>query len=109
MSQDVDCVLELTKITKIVKYNNFSCGSADISEILFTMKRQVRHSTNMSVSLPAQMQQQLRQAAFDDNRSVSSLVAALVDAYLTREGYAYSGREQLAPRPIARQTRLDLI
>ena len=62
----------------------------------------------MSVSLPAQMQEQLRQAAYDDNRSVSSLVAALVDAYLVREGYAYAGREHVAPRPVARQSRLEL-
>lgn len=63
----------------------------------------------MSVSLPIEMQQQLRQAAFDDNRSASSLVAALVDAYLTREGYHYPRRNEIAPRPIARQTRLNLV
>ena len=75
---------------------------------MFTMKRHLRHSTSISVSLPIEMQEQLRQAAFDDNRSASSLVAALVDAYLTREGYKYPGRERIAPRPIARQTRLEL-
>lgn len=75
---------------------------------MFIMKRQIRHSINMSVSLPVQMQEQLRQAALDDNRSVSSLVAAIVDSYLIREGYAYPGREHVAPRPIARQTRLNL-
>jgi hypothetical protein len=74
---------------------------------MFTMERQSRHSTNMSVSLPVQMQEQLRQAAFDDNRSVSSLVAALVDAYLTREGYNWPGREQVAPRAATQQTRLE--
>jgi hypothetical protein len=54
------------------------------------------------------MQEQLRQAAYDDNRSVSSLVTALVDAYLTREGYKYPGRDIVAPRPVARQERLPL-
>jgi hypothetical protein len=81
---------------------------AGIGENLFTMKTHLRHATNMSVSLPAGMQEQLRRAAFDDNRSVSSLVAALVDAYLTREGYNYPERELVAPRPVAQQTRLGL-
>lgn len=62
---------------------------------------------NMSVSLPANMHDKLRQAACDDNRSVSSLVAAIVDAYLVREGYVYSGREQLGLRPATRQIRID--
>lgn len=72
------------------------------------MKRHTRNLRNVSVSLPAEMQEQLRQAAFDDNRSVSSLVTALVDAYLTREGYHYPGRESISPRPVARQTRLTM-
>jgi len=71
------------------------------------MKGMIRHSTNISVSLPGEMQEMLRLAARDDNRSVSSLVTALVDAYLTREGYKYHGRERIAPRPVARQTHLD--
>jgi hypothetical protein len=54
------------------------------------------------------MQEQLRQAAYDDNRSVSSLVTAIVDAYLIREGYNYHGRDAISPRPAARQTRLAL-
>jgi hypothetical protein len=72
------------------------------------MKRFSRNLKSVSVSLPATMQEQLRQAAFDDNRSVSSLVTALVDAYLTREGYNYPGRETGSPRPVARQTRLPI-
>jgi hypothetical protein len=72
------------------------------------MKRLLRHSTNISVSLPIEMQEQLRQAAHDDNRSASSLVAALVDAYLTREGYKYPRRDEIALRPATRQTRLEL-
>lgn len=72
------------------------------------MKRFSRNLKSVSVSLPATMQEQLRQAAFDDNRSVSSLVTALVDAYLTREGYNYPGREMVSPRPVARQTRLPI-
>ena len=71
------------------------------------MKSFTRHSTNISVSLPGEMQEKLRQAAHDDNRSVSSLVTALVDAYLVREGFKYPGRERIAPRPAARQTRLN--
>jgi hypothetical protein len=74
---------------------------------MFTMKRILHSSTNMSVSLPAVMQEKLRQAAQDDHRSVSSLVAALVDAYLTREGYLYSGRETLGLRPVTRQSRIE--
>jgi len=74
---------------------------------MFTMKTMIRRSTNMSVSLPANMQEKLRQAASDDHRSVSSLVAAIVDAYLVREGYVYPGREELGLRPAARQLRID--
>lgn len=74
---------------------------------MFTMKRILHSSTNMSVSLPAVMQEKLRQAAQDDHRSVSSLVAALVDAYLTREGYLYPGRENLGLRPVTRQSRIE--
>jgi|WetSurMetagenome_2_1015567.scaffolds.fasta_scaffold738997_1 hypothetical protein len=70
------------------------------------MKGMIR-TTNISVSLPGEMQEKLRQAAKDDNRSVSSLVTALVDAYLIREGYKYPGRERIAPRPVARQARLE--
>lgn len=72
------------------------------------MKRHTRNLTSVSVSLPAEMQEQLRLAAYDDNRSVSSLVTALVDAYLIREGYLYPRRDSISPRPVARQTRLSL-
>jgi hypothetical protein len=72
------------------------------------MKRHTRNLTSLSVSLPVEMQEQLRLAAYDDNRSVSSLVTALVDAYLTREGYKYPGRDAISPRPVTRQARLAL-
>jgi len=70
------------------------------------MKGMIRHSTNISVSLPGEMQEMLRRAALDDNRSVSSLVTALVDSYLVREGYKYPGRDRIAPRPATRQTHI---
>jgi hypothetical protein len=72
------------------------------------MKSRTRRSTNISVSLPGEMQEMLRRAAVDDNRSVSSLVTALVDSYLVREGYKYPGRDRIAPRPVARQTHFAI-
>ena len=60
---------------------------------------------NISITLPWSLRAQIRQAAIDDNRSVSSLVSNLVKTYLHREGYAASGREiDDAARP--RQIRM---
>ncbi len=73
------------------------------------MKFRTRKSSNLSVSLPEDMQELLRRAAADDNRSVSSLVTALVGAYLIREGYmsAHHGGEYVHSAP-PHQTRLQL-
>mgnify|MGYP003830976549 CR=1 FL=1 len=71
------------------------------------MKNYTRRSTNLSISLPSEMQEVLRQAAFDDNRTVSSLIAALVDSYLIREGYILP-EQGLRIRPLPVQTRLDM-
>ena len=76
---------------------------------MFTMKRKYRNVKSLSVSLPEQMLNALHQAAFDDNRSVSSLVAAVVNCYLRQEGYMLKPDEEFAPRPLPRQTRLTFI
>ncbi len=57
-----------------------------------------RNARNLSVSLPADLLQLLRQAAYDDNRSVSSLVTALVRNHLDREGYLAAAGLRKAPR-----------
>lgn len=67
------------------------------------MKRRGRNATNLSVSLPGELLELLRQAAFDDNRTVSSLVAALVRGHLDREGYL---KTTCPSGPMQRQTRL---
>ena len=67
------------------------------------MKRKGRNARNLSVSLPGDLLEGLRQAAFDDNRSVSSLVTSLVQGHLEREGYLrnpFTGRR-------VRQAHLD--
>ncbi len=66
------------------------------------MKRSGRNATNLSVSLPGELLELLRQAAFDDNRSVSSLVTSLVQSHLDREGYL----RQPSAAPAPRQARL---
>jgi len=53
------------------------------------------------------MHEVLRLAALDDNRSVSSLVTALVDTYLRREGYLTKDVD-FHREPLSRQTRLNL-
>ncbi|MFA5257602.1 MAG: hypothetical protein WC360_05570 [Opitutales bacterium] len=71
------------------------------------MRRRAKHATGISVSLPAEMHEVLRLAALDDNRSVSSLVTALVDTYLRREGYLTKDVD-FHREPLSRQTRLNL-
>lgn len=44
-------------------------------------------TTNVSISLPPALRDAARQAAFDDNRSLSSLVARLLSQHLQKEGY----------------------
>ncbi len=55
-----------------------------------TMKKQSRHHVNLSVSLPQDLRDAARQAAFDDNRSVSSLIATVLKGHLSDEGYLES-------------------
>lgn len=54
---------------------------------MFTMKTKKSSTVNLSVSLPPHLREMARQAAFDDNRSVSSLVACALQNHLRREGY----------------------
>jgi post-segregation antitoxin (ccd killing protein) len=54
---------------------------------MFTMKTKKSSTVNLSVSLPPHLREVARQAAFDDNRSVSSLVACALQNHLRREGY----------------------
>lgn len=51
------------------------------------MKNTNLRTTNVSISLPPSLRDAARQAAFDDNRSFSSLVARLLSQYLQKEGY----------------------
>lgn len=51
------------------------------------MKHNEQRTTNVSISLPQPLRDAARQAAFDDNRSFSSLVAWLLKEHLQREGY----------------------
>ncbi len=50
------------------------------------MKKQSRHVT-LSISLPQDLREQARQAAFDDNVSLSSFVAQILRSYLASEAY----------------------
>ncbi|MBN1404034.1 MAG: hypothetical protein JW942_06155 [Opitutales bacterium] len=76
------------------------------------MRYKSRSNANVSVSisLPEHMQEQLRLAAEDDNRSVSNLVSSIIGAYLIREGYlnANANGEYVHSAP-PRQTRLRLV
>ncbi|MBC2594220.1 hypothetical protein H5P28_08085 [Ruficoccus amylovorans] len=51
------------------------------------MKVKTISTVNVSVSLPPHLREIARQAAFDDNRSVSSLVACALKKHLRSEGY----------------------
>lgn len=51
------------------------------------MKDPKLRTINVSISLPPALREAARQAAFDDNRSFSSLVARLLNQYLQKEGY----------------------
>ena len=51
------------------------------------MKTKKTSTVNLSVSLHPHLREVARQAAFDDNRSVSSLVACALQNHLRREGY----------------------
>ncbi|MBN2068371.1 MAG: hypothetical protein JW739_01930 [Opitutales bacterium] len=42
---------------------------------------------SLSISLPLELRDAARQAAFDDNRSLSGLIAALLLDYVQREQY----------------------
>ena len=60
-----------------------------------------KHSlVNLSVSLPQDLRDAARQAAFDDNRSLSSLIASalkgqlLAEGYLTRPGASAGGNRR---------------
>ena len=64
---------------------------------MITMKKQNTHHVNLSVSLPQDLRDAARQAAFDDNRSVSSLIATVLKNHLSNEGYL----EPVAARPRA--------
>ncbi len=48
---------------------------------------------NISISMTDFLRRQLRRAATDDHRSVSSLVTGLLRVHLRREGYATSRSE----------------
>ncbi|QYY34939.1 hypothetical protein [Ruficoccus sp. ZRK36] len=54
------------------------------------MKTKKTTTVNLSVSLSPQLREVARQAAFDDNRSVSSLVVCALQDHLRREGYLES-------------------
>jgi hypothetical protein len=56
------------------------------------MKTKKLSTVNLSVSLPPHLREVARQAAFDDNRSVSSLVACALQNHLRREGYLDDAR-----------------
>lgn len=55
---------------------------------MFTMQA-AKHSPTVScsISLPAALRDAARQAAYDDNRSLSGLVSGLLRTHLEREGY----------------------
>jgi|GEM_PF-2747593 len=78
-----------------------------MGEYMNTMKRRASRASNVSISIPLDMREVLQQAAYDDNRSVSSLISALVNSYLVREGYCLP-RNDFRPLPPSRQTRLKL-
>ncbi len=61
------------------------------------MKMKNTTTVNVSVSLPPQLREVARQAAFDDNRSVSSLVACALKKHLHSEGYLDASTPDTAP------------
>ena len=66
---------------------------------------------NISISMSRGLQDVARRAAFDDNRSLSSLVGALIKSYLQREGYIDQAGEPILTETSERpplQTRLKL-
>lgn len=65
---------------------------------MFTMKTPKNRTVNVSISLPPHLRDAARQAAFDDNRSMSSLVAWLLQHHLSAEGYLGGPpREPISP------------
>lgn len=69
------------------------------------MKRTTR-ATTLSVSLPRELHEPARQAAFDDNRSLSSLITALLTQHLRREGYLPDHPTTAETSPRTRQPSL---
>ena len=66
---------------------------------MFTMK--ARQSVPLTVSVSLDLRDAARRAAFDDNRSVSSLVARVLTDHLRDEGYLEG-----ATRPTVERHRL---
>ncbi|MBK1859482.1 hypothetical protein [Cerasicoccus arenae] len=60
-----------------------------------------KRTVNVSISLPKSLRDAARNAAVDDQRSVSSLVASLLKDHLCAEGYI-SATLQPAERPFNR-------
>jgi hypothetical protein len=52
---------------------------------------------NCSISLPYAVRESARQAAFDDNRSLSGLITRLLQRHLAAEGYLPESRPPAAP------------
>ncbi len=57
--------------------------------------------THLSIYLSAEMKEMARRSAYEDNRSLSSLVVRLLREHLVLEGYlpAGFGRRRGTPRP----------
>lgn len=53
---------------------------------MYSMKT-TQKRISLSISLPLELRDAARQAAFDDNRSLSGLIAALLLDYVQREQY----------------------
>ncbi len=68
------------------------------------MKKRRTPKVNVSVSLPPHVRDSARQAAFDDNRPLSSLITVLLEDFLEAEGYLDTTRQN---RPSRRGTRLS--
>ncbi len=77
----------LLKNIKIVK-NNIFCLSIVLIVLICSLTDPMNaKKVNISISMPEYLRSQVRQAAFDDNRSVSNLVCSLLRSHLRREGY----------------------
>lgn len=67
--------------------DNFLDFRPFLYEHVNTMKTQKSQKISISISLPQDLRDLGRQAAFDDNRPLSSLIAVLLEEHLLREGY----------------------